>query len=99
MKIVAVLAAWFFLVVWLPCHFKGRHEFNERPPGVYISRVMENFVWLPLTLTQHQPSATVRVLGLLAFFVWFFPAMAVAAPALLPLMFAEIFATAIRGYS
>lgn len=72
------------LVIYFPCSRPAKNEWpDESVMDKIVDREFGNFVMLPITVTEDSPYVAVRLLGLVAFFVWFFPAMVLAIPVLL----------------
>ena len=66
-------------------------------PERWLDALADFGPWLPMTLTQGHPSALVRLLGLLWFFVWCVPVFALCLLPMLALILATIITDTIRG--
>lgn len=62
-----------------------------------LDRLMEYGPYLPLSLTENNKNKIIRLVGLLVFFVWFMPLMAICAIPMLVLMWAEMFQDVWKG--
>jgi len=76
--------------------YTERMKMSTNISGTIVDWLFKFIVW-PMDLTYKNQHWFVRLLGLLAFFVWCLPAVAVIGLPMLMALFAEIVESTIRG--